>query len=109
MSSSLVNKDTASKINSSNLKTCDVPFCEKQENPTTSFDHTNITCWTCKKFTCSSCTEQIWKGEWNEEIFFKPTFVLPGLKHEVWKCPFCNSTFDRMRRTRSIAIACFPG
>jgi len=76
---------------------CDIPHCEEQEKPTNSFDHTNISCWGCKKFHCSKCTEQIWSGTWNGETFYKPKVVLPGLTHQVFRCAFCRSSFDRMK------------
>lgn len=75
---------------------CDIPFCENSERETSMFDHTNITCWTCKKFNCSKCSAQIWKGEWNGEEFYKPKYVLKGLLHQVFKCPHCRASFDRM-------------
>ena len=77
-------------------KTCEVPFCENVEKETAMFDNTNVTCWTCKKFTCSKCVEQIWKGEWCGEEFYKPTFIAEGLLHQVFKCPHCRASFDRM-------------
>jgi hypothetical protein len=77
-------------------KTCEVPFCDNNEKPTIMFDNTNVTCWTCKKFTCSKCVEQIWKGEWNGEEFYKPKFIIPGLLHQIFKCPHCRASFDRM-------------
>ncbi len=77
-------------------KCCDVPYCEVVETPTSGFDNTNITCWTCEHFTCSKCCDKIWKGEWNGEQFYKPKCIIPGMKHEVWMCPFCRATFDRM-------------
>ena len=41
--------------------------------------------------------EKNWKGTWTQEDFYKPKFELPGLKHELWKCPFCRASFDRFR------------
>jgi hypothetical protein len=75
---------------------CGVPYCDTVEKPTRMFDDTNITCWTCKKFTCSKCVAQIWKGSWGGDEFYKPKFVLPGLLHQVFKCPHCRASFDRM-------------
>ena len=77
-------------------KVCEVPHCENKENATCMFDNTNITCIKCNHFTCSKCCEQIWKGEWNGEQFYKPKFVFNDLKHEVWQCPFCRASFDRI-------------
>ena len=78
-------------------KLCDVPYCDTNEKPTIPFDNHNITCMSCGKFSCSKCCDQIWKGEWNNETFYKPKFIAPHLKHEVFMCPFCRATFDRMR------------
>lgn len=76
---------------------CDVPMCEEVETVTRKFDDTNITCFSCGKFICSKCTEQIWTGNWKGEQFYKPTFILPGAVHQIWRCPFCRSTFDRIK------------
>ena len=76
---------------------CDVPHCGKMCVPTHSFDHTNVTCWECDKFHCIDCTKQIWSGEWNGEIFYKPVFKLPGMRHEVFRCAFCRASFDRFK------------
>ena len=77
-------------------KPCDVPHCETEEIPTPMFVDTNITCMTCKKFHCSQCTKQIWTGNWNGETFYKPKILFAGMKHEVWRCAFCRSSFDRI-------------
>jgi hypothetical protein len=82
-----------SKIN------CDVPHCCNVEKPTCYYDDTNITCMECGKFTCSKCCEEIWTGEWNNQIFYKPKYVLPNLLHQVFKCPFCRASFDRFKNT----------
>ena len=75
---------------------CDVPMCETVEKPTVMFDNHNITCLKCRKFTCTRCTAQIWKGEWNGEQFYKPKITIPGMgEHQVFMCPFCRATFDR--------------
>ena len=84
------NKQTAGKV-------CDVPYCVRKETPTRMFDDTNITCMKCDHFICSCCVEKNWKGTWTQEDFYKPKYELPGLKHELWKCPFCRATFDRFR------------
>ena len=84
------NKQTAGKV-------CDVPYCVRKETPTMMFDDTNITCMKCDHFICSCCVEKNWKGTWTQEDFYKPKYELPGLKHELWNCPFCRATFDRFR------------
>ena len=78
-------------------KTCDVPYCDINEMTTAPFDNTNVECWQCDKFTCKKCCDQIWNGEWNGEIFYKPKINCIGLIHQVWKCPHCRSSFDRMK------------
>ena len=79
-----------------NPRQCDVPHCENVCVPTETFDNTNITCMACSKFHCSRCTEQIWTGEWNGEVFYKPNLVVPGHRHEVFRCAFCRASFDRI-------------
>ena len=86
-------------MNMDTEKECNIPHCEVKENATVMFDDTNTTCLKCNNFICSQCTKQIWTGEWNGEMFFKPKFLLPGLKHEMFMCPFCRSSFDRFIRT----------
>ena len=81
-----------------NNRICDVPHCGNSCVATPMFDDTNITCMKCKKFHCTECTKSIWKGEWDGETFYKPKFILPGLRHEVFRCAFCRATFDRMVR-----------
>jgi len=76
---------------------CDVPYCNKTHVPKQ--DNTNITCWECKKFHCSDCTQQIWSGEWEGETFHKPVIRLGGLRHEIFRCAFCRATFDRFTPT----------
>jgi len=75
---------------------CDVPHCEKVCVPTRMFDNTNITCGECDHFHCTDCTNQIWTGEWNGTIFYKPVFSQPGMRHEVFRCAFCRTSFDRV-------------
>ena len=75
---------------------CDVPHCENACVPTEMFDNTNITCMVCSKFHCTQCTEQIWTGEWNGVTFYKPTYLIRGMRHEVFCCAFCRSSFDRI-------------
>ena len=65
--------------------------------PTEVFDNTNITCMGCSKFHCTQCTDQMWTGVWNGEVFYKPKLVVPGLQHEVFRCAFCRASFDRIR------------
>jgi len=78
-------------------KCCDVPYCNGCEHITPPFgSNVNVKCMTCNKFTCSDCCDQIWKGEWNGEVFYKPKITGFGMRHEVWSCPFCRSTFDRL-------------
>jgi len=77
-------------------KKCDVPYCDKTCEATPMFDNTNITCLKCKKFHCNECSAQIWKGEWNGNVFYKPNMNFLGLTHEVFQCAFCRATFDRM-------------
>jgi len=88
----------------SELRNCDVPYCENKNIPTIMFDDTNIVCIKCKKFTCDECTTKIWKGEWTQANFHKPKYVLPGLLHEIWTCPHCRASFDRFRRTETISL-----
>ena len=77
-------------------KLCDVPYCDKTCEATIMFDNTNITCMKCNKFHCNDCSAQIWKGEWNGNVFYKPNLNFLGLTHEVFQCAFCRATFDRM-------------
>ena len=79
-------------------RTCDVPFCEKVSRPTPMFQNDNITCMRCKNFHCDDCSKQIWSGEWQGEVFYKPKMLIPGLKHEVFRCAFCRASFDRMEQ-----------
>jgi hypothetical protein len=80
-------------------KECDLPFCENFVSNYYNFDQKSICCWECKKTFCEGCCSKIWKGEWNDETFAKPKLVLPGLTHQVFTCPFCRSSFDRMEMT----------
>ncbi len=80
-------------------KECDIPHCENYVSNYYNFDQKSIKCFQCGHTHCESCCDKIWKGEWSDETFDKPKFVLPGLKHEVWTCPFCRSSFDRMTTT----------
>ena len=75
---------------------CDVPHCEKVCVPALPFDNTNVTCMHCEKFHCTDCTSQIWTGQWMDSVFYKPTIVLPGMRHEVFRCAFCRASFDRI-------------
>ncbi len=77
-------------------KTCEVPYCEKTCEATGMFDNTNITCMKCNKFHCNDCSDQIWKGEWNGNTFYKPKINFLGLRHEVFQCAFCRASFDRL-------------
>lgn len=78
-------------------KCCDVPYCDCDEYITPRFgSNVNIECMKCSKFTCSECCDRIWKGEWDGEEFYKPKILQPGLTHQVWKCPFCRASFDRL-------------
>ena len=79
-------------------KECDVPCCGFKEIPSDTVEHDNIECLTCAKFVCTTCTNQIWTGTWNGDVFHKPCFVGPGMVHEVWRCPFCRDSFDRIRQ-----------
>ena len=79
-------------------KCCEVFGCENDEYITPAFgSNVNVKCMTCDHFTCSSCCDQIWTGEWNQETFYKPKLTIMGL-HQVWKCPFCRASFDRIVR-----------
>jgi len=78
-----------------NIK-CEVPYCETIEKETSEFEHTNIRCLTCNKFTCSVCTNKIWRGEWPDSTFYKPKIIIPGVIHQVFSCPFCRASFDRL-------------
>ena len=85
-------------INHYNQKCCDVPYCNNRQLPPTPFDNENgVNCFTCKKMTCKECSDQIWTGEWNGEIFHKPKMNNVGLIHQIWKCPHCRSSFDRIQ------------
>lgn len=75
---------------------CDIPFCENFTTNYYSFDQKSIKCMICKKTFCEECCDKIWKGEWNDDTFAKPKLVCPFLKHEVFTCPFCRASFDRM-------------
>jgi hypothetical protein len=79
-----------------NDKKCEVPYCETIEKPCIMFDDRNITCRKCNHFTCSSCTSRIWKGEWSDETFYKPKIIVRGMTHQVFTCPFCRASFDRV-------------
>ena len=70
--------------------------CEKVCVPALPFDNTNVTCMHCEKFHCTDCTSQIWTGQWMDSVFYKPTIVLPGMRHEVFRCAFCRASFDRI-------------
>lgn len=75
---------------------CDIPFCENYTTNYYAFDQKSIKCMICKKTFCEECCDKIWKGEWNDDTFAKPKLVCPFLKHEVFTCPFCRASFDRM-------------
>lgn len=75
---------------------CSIPHCENLTSNRGGFDHNSVKCWTCKHTYCECCTKQIWTGTWNGETFYKPKFVLQGLRHEVFKCPMCRASFDRL-------------
>ena len=75
---------------------CDIPFCDEFVSNYYIFDQKSIKCMKCEKCMCEKCCNQIWKGEWNGEQFYKPKYILPGLKHEMFRCPFCRASFDRM-------------
>ena len=80
------------------ISTCCVAYCDVSEMETAPFDTTSITCFRCKKFTCKSCSENIWKGHWINEEFQKPKIdQMLGLVHEIWKCPCCRASFDRIK------------
>ena len=91
-----VNEKDARENKLKEKKECDIPFCENFVSNYYAFDTKSIKCITCEKSMCEECCDKIWKGEWNGEQFYKPKYVLPGLKHEVFMCPFCRSAFDRM-------------
>ena len=76
---------------------CDIFGCESTFMETQCFENSQITCLECGKKMCPSCTAQIWSGEWSGTQFYKPKFVLPGMLHEVFCCPFCRATFDQVR------------
>jgi len=75
---------------------CDIPFCENYTTNYYAFDTKSIKCMQCDKCFCEECCDKIWKGEWDDETFAKPKLVCSFLKHEVWTCPFCRASFDRM-------------
>ena len=75
---------------------CDIPFCENYTTNIYAFDTKSIKCMRCGKCFCEECCDKIWKGQWDDETFAKPKLVCPFLKHEVWTCPFCRASFDRM-------------
>ena len=75
---------------------CEIPGCETTEAPTCFGDNTNIKCAQCHHFTCSLCTDRIWKGEWSDETFPKPRMIFTGMVHQVFTCPFCRASFDRI-------------
>ncbi len=79
------------------IKCCDVPYCENTEHVTPKFGcNVNIKCMNCEKFTCHECCDRIWKGEWDGEEFYKPKMTIYGRLHQIWKCPFCRASFDRI-------------
>ena len=55
----------------------------------------NVGCWRCKHLTCSVCTEQIFTDSWTAARFDKPK--IEGCVHEVFTCPMCRASFDRIR------------
>jgi hypothetical protein len=75
---------------------CEIPGCETTEAPTCFGDNTNIKCAQCHHFTCSLCTDRIWKGKWSDETFPKPRMIFTGMVHQVFTCPFCRASFDRI-------------
>lgn len=75
--------------------TCDVPYCESEAEAICPRNN-NVRCWTCKKFCCKNCSSHIYKGTWNGEEFYKPKIIIPGMVHQIWKCPHCRSSFDRI-------------
>jgi len=85
-------------INHYNQKCCEVPYCNNRQVPPIPFDDANgVNCWTCKKMTCKECSNKIWSGEWDGETFYKPKMNFLGWTHQVWKCPHCRKSFDRIR------------
>ena len=90
------NETEARKAQIAKKIVCDIPFCEEYVSNYYCFDQKSIKCMSCGKGMCEDCCSKIWKGEWNGEQFYKPKIIIQGLKHEVFMCPFCRASFDRI-------------